>query len=133
MRTFRSAITEYTVRDDGIWVGREINLDVPRTPEIVGASLDRLREETGGQRVPGMWDARHVPEFSPAVWTAFLARIEDVVVALAILTAPGVVESLGAFPAAIDSLILPVRLFESEDEAVAWLQAFVDRDSTADS
>lgn len=48
--TFTTAITEYTIGDDGIVIGREINLDTPRTAQSFTDSFYRLAEILQGKR-----------------------------------------------------------------------------------
>ncbi|MDJ0663138.1 MAG: hypothetical protein QNJ75_01175 [Acidimicrobiia bacterium] len=127
MQTFSTAITEYTIRNDGIVVGRDINPETPRTTANIAESFDRLSAVTQGKRFPGLWDARLVPEFPFSVWQVFVDRIDKVVSALAILVDSEADRAFGAFPKAIDSMLIPVRVFQDEDEAIAWLGQFVDK------
>ena len=126
---FTSDITEYTVRDDGIVIGREINLDVPRTAESIAQSFDRLAEFLQGKRPPGIWDARSVPNFPLNVWQVFVSRVDSVVVALAILVDEAGEKTMGGFPDAISSMLIPVRLFRDEEGAIEWLRQFIDEDA----
>ena len=126
METFTTAITEYTIRDDGIVVGRDINPDTPRTARSVADSFDRLAEVLQGKRLPGLWDARSVPDFPLSVWQVFVDRIDKVVVALAILVDESGDRSMGKFPEVMDSMLIPVRLFSDEGASIEWLRQFVD-------
>ena len=130
MRTFSSAIHEFTVRDDGLLVANEINLDTPRTSQNVSETLDVLQQALGGSLIPGIWCAISMPEFPPTVWPVFVNRIGEALIALAILADEQVEKTLGAFPDVINSLLIPVRLFHTEDEAVEWLLQFVDAEPT---
>ena len=126
MQTFSTAITKYTIRDDGIVVGRDINPETPRTAVNIAESFDRLSVVAQGRRFPGLWDARLAPEFPFSVWQVFVDRISEAVGALAILVDNEADPAFGAFPKVIDSMLIPVRLFQDEDEAIAWLGQFVD-------
>ena len=128
VETFTTAITEYTIRDDGIVIGRDINPATPRTVQSLTESFDRLADALEGKRPPGLWDARSVPEFPLSVWQVFVNRVDKVIGVLAILVDDRVEDALGAFPAAMDSMLIPVRLFHREDEATQWLLQFVDED-----
>ena len=133
LSTFTTEITEYSIRDDGIVLARDINLGTPRTRQNVAASLDSLAEVTGGQLHPGLWDARSVPEFPPSVWQEFVDRIDKVLIALAILVDSDVERTLGPFPTVMNSMLIPVRLFRTADEALDWLRQFVDQPGTPHS
>lgn len=111
-------------RDNGIVVGRDINPETPRTAQNIADSFDRLAALTQGKRLPGLWDARAVPEFSLNLWLVFVTRIEEVAAALAILVNTEAESAFGAFPAAMDSMLIPVRLFREEDKAIDWLGQF---------
>ncbi len=128
MKTLRTAITEYTIRPDGIVVGRDINPETGRTAQRISESFDRLEELTQGRRAPGLWDARLVPQFPLSVWTVFVDRIDEVAVALAILVDESGERAMGAFPEVLSSLLIPVRLFDDEAAAIDWLQQFVDHE-----
>ncbi len=116
----------YTLRDDGIVVGRAVNPDRVRTPQDVASSLDRLDEATGGVRMPGLWDPRSLHHFPAPAWRTLISRLELSLLALAIMTDEQMESALGGFPQAIDSLLIPVRLFRSESEAIEWLAQFVE-------
>ncbi|MDJ0954150.1 MAG: hypothetical protein QNJ81_10765 [Acidimicrobiia bacterium] len=128
MKTLRTAITEYTIRDDGIVIGRDINPETERTTQLVSDSFDRVRELTQGRRAPGLWDARSIPNFPLSVWTVFVDRIDKVVVALAILVGESGERAMGAFSEVLSSLLIPVRLFDDEAAAIEWLQQFLDQE-----
>lgn len=133
MIRFTSDITEYTIRNDGIVVGREINLDTPRTAQSVADSLNRLAEVLQGRRAPGIWDAKAFPDFPPSVWQAFVNRVDKVVVALAILADESGEAAMGRFPDVINSMLIPVRIFRDQDAAIEWLRQFVDNDTDTES
>ena len=97
-----------------------------RTAEDVAESFDRLDQLIGGVRRPGLWDPRDISSFPAGAWRMLIARLEKSFVALAILIDESMEPALGAFPAAIDSLLIPVRIFHDEDEATQWLQQFVE-------
>ncbi len=129
METFTTEITEYTIRADGIIVGRDINPDTPRTAKSVAESFNRLAEVLQGQRLPGLWDARSVPDFPLTVWQVFVNRVDKVVTALAILVDESGERRMGGFPEVMNSMLIPVRLFRDQDAAIEWLRQFVDDDS----
>ena len=129
MTRFTSGITEYTIRDDGIVVGREINLDTPRTAQSNAESFDRLAEVLQGRQPPGLWDARSVPEFPLSVWQVFVNRIDKVVAALAILVDESGERAMGGFPDVMNSMLIPVRLFRDQNAAIEWLRRFVDENT----
>ncbi|MDJ0923864.1 MAG: hypothetical protein QNJ77_04810 [Acidimicrobiia bacterium] len=120
--------TEFTLRDDGIVLGRAINPDVPRTRENVAQALDELDQLTGGEPRPGLWDPRAVTRFPPHAWSVLVSRLSETFVALAILVNDETEKAMGAFPDAIDAFLIPVRLFRSEAPAISWLQQFIDDD-----
>ena len=129
MKHLSTNTVSYTLRDDGIVVGRAVNPEIVRTADDVAESFDRLDELIDGVRRPGLWDPREVQEFPPAAWRMLITRLERSMVALAILTDEKMETALGRFPEAIDALLIPVRLFRDEDSAIEWLARFVEQES----
>ena len=74
-----------------------------------------------------------MPDFPLTVWQVFVDRVDKVIGALAILGDDRVEKALGAFPAVMDSMLIPVRLFHNEAEAIEWLRQFLDKDAGAGS
>jgi hypothetical protein len=130
MRSIETATTHFTVTDGGILVGRAINLETPRTAQNTVDAFDRLDNLLGGRRLPGLWDPRTVDRFPPQAWRAMISRLEGSLLALAILADDETERAMGSFPATIDALMVPVRVFRDESEAMKWLQQFVDPDSS---
>lgn len=126
MNSVTTPTTQFTLRDDGIVVGIAINPEVPRTAGNVAASLDELEQLLDGDVRPGLWDARPAIGFPPAAWNTLIRRLLSSISALAIIADERVREAIGAFPSAMDALLIPVRVFDDEAAAIAWLQQFVE-------
>lgn len=126
MKTIETATTHFTLTDDGIVVGRAINPDTPRTSQNTLEALTELERFIGGKPLPGLWDPRVVDRFPAEAWRTMISRLDRSVVALAILVDDRTAAAVGAFSAAMDSLLLPVKLFTDEGEALRWLGQFID-------
>lgn len=126
MESVSTATTQFTLRDDGIVFGIDINPDIPRTSPNVGAAFDALERLVDGKPRPGLWDPRPAKSFPPGAWKTLIRRLADSITAFAIVADERVQQSLGAFPSAMDSLLIPVRVFRDEAAAIEWLQQFVD-------
>ncbi|MDJ0498115.1 MAG: hypothetical protein QNJ89_09810 [Acidimicrobiia bacterium] len=126
MRTAATPITEYTLRDDGIVVGRDVDTPIHRDTAMVTESMDALAELTGGKLSPGLWDPRALTRVYPEGWVVLIQRLPDLLSALAILVNDELESLLGAFPGLMDSMLFPVRMFRDETEALDWLAQFLE-------
>lgn len=124
MKVFESDYSHYAIHDDGIATATPRKPQHPRTPELMMQALDDLERFLAGTPRPILWDPRTVVPLPPGAWRAIIERLETIVVALAILVDDEQEHGLGSFPAAIDTLLLPVRLFTDEAEARTWLVQF---------
>ena len=125
VRSVSTDTTHFTLRSDGIVVGRATNPETPRTRENVSAALDELELLLEGEPRPGLWDPRLVKQFPPSAWSVLISRLEQSMMALAILVDVDTEKALGAFPEAIDAFLMPVRVFDDESDAIEWLLQFV--------
>ena len=112
-------------RADGVIVGKERNFHLPRDPERVGAAMNAAWELAGHKPCAALWDMRGSPRPNAEAWQLFIHRIPDLFVALAIVADEEAVEVLGAFPATMDALLVPVRVFEDDEEASKWIGRYV--------
>ena len=126
MKSMETETTRFILTDDGIVVGRAVNQHVPRTAQNVSDALDQLEHLIGSEPRPGLWDPRAVDRFPPEAWRAMITRLDGSLVALAILIDERGADAFGAFPDAIDALMMPVRVFRDETEAMTWLRQFAD-------
>jgi hypothetical protein len=126
MKQAESAITRYWLRDDGIVIARSINTDVERTAKATRETLVVLGQLVGTKPRPGLWDARGLSKTSPKGWVVLVQMLANFAIALAILVDDDLEAALGTFPERMDSFLFPVRLFRDEDEAIEWLQGFLD-------
>ena len=124
MRTVSTAVTEYTLRDDGIVIGRDRDTDIHRDTAVVTESMDALADLVGGKPAPGLWDPRALTRVYPEGWMVLINRLPDLLSSLAILVNDELESLLGAFPVLMDSMLFPVRLFREESEALEWLSQF---------
>ena len=126
MRTLRSTVAEYTLYDDGVVVARAIHPEIPRTVDTASKSLDVLEELIEGRPRPILWDIRGAARLQPEAWQALIGRLETVATALAVMADEETPPLLGAFPEAIDSLLMPVGRFDDEEAALVWLRGQLD-------
>ena len=131
MKTVECSITRYTLRDDGIVAAIGTHPEIPRDLTTMTASLDCLAGLIDGTPRPILWDPRAVLRLFPEAWKAIIERIESLAVAVAILADDGTEEMLGPYPGAMNSLLLPVRTFTDEEQAIEWLRKFVDDEAAA--
>ena len=59
------------------------------------------------------------------MWAAAITKFEWPVTAVAMLVGPETSEHADTFPAVIDRLLIPFRVFTAESEALAFLGAYV--------
>lgn len=121
MGTAEAELIILTREDDGLIVGRERNFDVPRTVDRVAEAVDVTWKLAGRRPCVAIWDMRGSPRPRPESWELFIRRIPGIFRALAIIVDEDAKRALGAFPMAIDSLLIPVRMFVDEDEARNWI------------
>lgn len=125
MRTVATPTMTFALRDDGIIVGRGKPTEAPRTePEVAGnlAVMDELLE---GIPAPGLWFPEAAPRYEPDALQRLIHGLVDRLSAVAIV-ASDPPPALAAFPAAVNALLLPVRIFEHEADAEQWLLQFVE-------
>jgi hypothetical protein len=88
------------------------------------AAIDAMTELTGGRRSPLLVDMHGSgPQTRAARLEA--ARRDDVVSAVALIVDTPLGRMLGNFFLSVNKPPFPVRLFDNETSAVAWLQTFV--------
>lgn len=126
MRTVQTPFTRLTLYDDGVATAQSLRTDVPRSAELLSGSRDALAELVGDGARPLLWDPTGTLPLPPSGWQAIIEGMSGLVCALAIVVDDLDDHELGSFPAAIDSLLVPVRLFTNELDAREWLQKFVD-------
>ena len=124
MKSIGTDTVTFTLRDDGIVIGRAINPGVQRNDMNVAEALDRLEGLAQGQSLAGLWDPRAVSHFPPEAWRTLVTRLDRTLVALAILVDESTERAVTGFASAIDALLIPVAIFRQEDEAIAWLTQF---------
>lgn len=115
----------FTLRNDGIIVGRGHETQAPRTKQEVIANLAAMDELLGGERAPGLWLPGAEPQYEPDALQRLIHGLVDRLSAVALVASdppPG----LAAFPAAVNALLLPMRIFEHEADAEQWLLEFVE-------
>lgn len=124
MKVIETQLSRYTLDDDGIATATPRNSQLPRTIELMTQALDDLEVFLEGTMRPILWDPRTVVPLRPGAWRAIIDRLEKLAIALAIIVDDENETRLGSFPLAIDTLLLPVRLFTDESEARRWLAQF---------
>lgn len=114
-----------TLFGDGIVEAQPLATDEPRTARVLSEALDALATVAGGRSRPVLWNPTGTWPLRPDGWQTIVNRAEQTISALAIVISPEDESLLGAFPQAMDSLLIPVRVFHIEAEARAWLIPFV--------
>jgi hypothetical protein len=107
--------------DEGIL--HEVAIGVESTAHSVDRNFAIFRELTGGKRVPILFDSRDWPKGDPASWSHFIAIIESVCTAAAVVANANSVAAMGAFPKVVDELLIPFRVFDAEEPALAFLRS----------
>jgi len=74
--------------------------------------------------VPTLFDARLWPRPGSGFWVTFIDLLPSTVSAGAILISPGSRDVLGAFPDAVNRLMVPFEVFDSREAATAFLMQF---------
>ena len=124
MQTVTTQLNELTLRDDEILVVRSLNPDLSRTAEPVEEMYTALEQLLNGKRLPMLWDPRAIRSIRPDGWVAIIDRLDQFFSAMAIVIDDQTAELFGGYPGSWNSLLMPVRQFENETDALAWLQHF---------
>jgi hypothetical protein len=112
--------------DDGVIEAQPLRTEQPRTAEVLTDALDAIERVAGGKRRPLLWNATGTLPLAPRGWQAIVDRIERLFVAMAIVVEDEEESMLGAFPVAIDSLLIPVRVFPTRAAGRDWVAQFAD-------
>jgi hypothetical protein len=86
--------------------------------ELQAAKLDLV----GKARVPMLFHGENWPRGTPRSWGKFVSIIESMSYAVAVVISPMSLKAMGAFPQLLDDLLIPFRVFESEEPALAFLR-----------
>jgi hypothetical protein len=124
LRVAQTSATRLVLDDEGIVTTRPLNLDQPRTAEMVTEILDGVVELTGSRLCPVLWIPGDV-NMRPGGWQVLVDRVGGIAPAVGIVQEDEAAGRLGAFPSVVDALMLPVRVFTSEADARQWLLQFV--------
>jgi hypothetical protein len=89
--------------------------------EEARSAIAQLEALTGGVRAPLLVDARAMGPYDRDARRAFV-RHGDLVTAVAILVENPLGRLMANFFLAVSRPVAPTRLFETEDEALAWLK-----------
>ena len=125
MQTVTTQLNELTLRDDGILIVRSINPTVSRTAEPVDEMYAALERLLDGKRLRMLWDPRAIRSIRPDGWVAIIDRLDRLFAAIAVVVDDQTAELLGGYPGSWNSLLMPVRQFGNEADALAWLQNLV--------
>ena len=88
------------------------------------AAIDAMTELTGGRRSPVLVDMHGSGSLDRSARSE-AARLGDAVSAVALIVDTPLSRALGTFFLRVNKPPFPVRLFDNEASAVAWLRAFV--------
>ncbi len=126
-RVAASTMDYRTTKTGRIWVDDEgiihiVATGAASTADSTAETLGVVGELTAGGKAPILFDVRRWPSGDAAFWSLFVNTIESVCLAGAAVVDPQAAASLGAFPSAIDSMLVPFRVFSDDDEALAFLR-----------
>ena len=124
MKTAFSTVLHFTMRDDGI-VWAESQPGIEPTEQLLQEAEAACRILRRDKMAPALWDIRRLTKPKPDAWLGFIKGAPDNLTAVAVLGDPDHIELLGSFPAIINKLQLPFRLFTDETSALEWLLDFV--------
>ena len=118
---------ERTTSAARIWIDDEgivhyAAIGAASTAESVIEGLTAVRDMTDGHPSPILFDARGWHSGDPNSWVQFIGMIESVCSAAGVVIDAESLPKMGTFPALLDSLVIPFRLFPSEDEALKFLR-----------
>ena len=110
-----------------LWVDQEgilhvVSLGVVSTEETFWEFQDAKRELIGKQRVAMLMHAEEWPKGTPGSWSLFVSALEGMCFAAAVIASPASLQAMGAFPKVFDDMLIPFRVFDSEEPALAFLR-----------
>ena len=94
-----------------------------RTRETVSELFGVMRELLGGVPGPVLFDARESPGTDPEGWQAAITNLESTASKVAMLIDPESSVEVGPYPGVVDRLLIPLKVFVDEAEALAFLHA----------
>ena len=127
MRVVETPFSRLSLCDDGILEAHPIQRDAPRDAALLSDTLDAMETVAGDRPRPVLWDPAGTLPLRPDGWQAIVDRVNGLFEALAIVIDSAEEPLLGAFPQIMDSLLMPVRVFDDETAARQWLLQFADR------
>lgn len=118
---------ERTTSAARIWLDEEgilnvLSLGVASTEESVREFLAAKDDLVGSDAVPMLLHAKDWPKGSPRSWGLFISVLENLSYAVAVVASPTTLRGMGAFPKIFDDLLIPFRVFESEEPALVFLR-----------
>ncbi len=123
MPSIETPTVTFSVRTDGVIVGRGKSDGGMRTGAEVAANLAAMDELLEGRRAPGLWFPDSMQGYEPDALQMLIHGLLDRLSAVAIV-APDPPPELAAFPDVVNALLLPVKVFQDEADAEAWLAQF---------
>ena len=96
-----------------------------RAEEVVSASIGSLRRMLGNEKVCMLIDVTQASETSPAVRTLAAEELPHMVKAIAVVSASALGKMVATLFFNLKSQPYPVKIFNNEGEARAWLKKFL--------
>ena len=124
MKTAKSAVLHFTLRDDGI-IRADSQPGIEPTPALLEEAEARCRLVRSDVRRPALWNITDLTRPQPQVGLGFIETAPKNLAAIAILGTSDQIARLGVFPALMNDLLLPVAMFDGEPEAIAWLSRYL--------
>lgn len=124
MRSIETPTTSFSMRSDGVIVGRGKPAGGTRTGPEVAANLAAMDELLEGRKAAGLWFPDPTQGYEAEAMQMLIHGLLERLSAVAIV-APDPPPALAAFPSAVNALLLPVQVFRDQAEAEAWLAQYV--------
>ncbi len=124
MSTVASTVLHFTLRSDGI-IFADSQAGVEPTSALLQEAEEACHQVRGDVRRPALWNIQQLTRPKPEAWLGFIQNAPKNLTAVAVVGDTEQVRLLGAFPSLINDLLLPLRMFDDEAEAVEWLRRYV--------
>ncbi len=125
MGTADSTLMHFVMGDDGV-VRATSKPGVEPTIDLLREAEAACRLVRGEKRRPAVWDVRQMVKPNPTAWISFMETAPNNLLAIAIVGDPLHIELLGSIPEIMGRLLLPVRLFTNDAEALEWAAARIE-------
>ncbi|MCA9610881.1 MAG: hypothetical protein KC619_35035 [Myxococcales bacterium] len=123
-QTLSTLAGSVTLLPEGIVVLRSGPVD--HSLEIAADGIAAIRKLAGGRPRPTLADARQIGRMTREARVHYAESTSELIRAMAVLVSSPFSRLVGSFFIRLGRPEVPVRLFTSEPEAMAWLSTFVE-------